>query len=202
MFIKCSVFVSASASSVQVSASTNESAGVPIYVYIIIAVVIILAIIIVAKIYMRKRKRKVASSAKEIYPKAQVLTTHQLIEEMNQRYMDADVNKRTKYKRKNPGQELHPQPNPPGPNTKIINKSDFVDHPPPMTEETDPAYPPELLGFSTENPQTGPEAPTLVEGETPPPVLNTQTKYADGTVPPPYPYKTPAEARAAGDYRV
>lgn len=147
----------------------------------------------------RNKKKRVGSSAQLITPSTKVLTTHQLLEEMNRRYVDGENNKRTKFKRKNPGQQYHPQPNPPGPNTKIINKSDHSQHPP--AADSDPALPPMFLGFGSEMPQTGPAAPTLVEGQAPPQNLNTPKPQLTGGVPSPFKYLTPAQARAQGTYR-
>lgn len=170
---------------------------------IAVGLVIVLIIISCTVVYCMNRRsaRRVGSSAR-LVPAAPMkkLTTSEFLAEMQRRYGDSVANQKPKIRRKTgPVKSEHPKPNPPGPNTRVININEHSDHPPPATDG-DPAYPPVFMSLGTVMPQEPPIAPTLVSDQVAPDVTRDTDMYK-GTVPPAFPYKTPAEARADGTYR-
>ena len=202
-----------------VKSSDEGDGGIPDYVYTSIAVGVLIFIAVVATIiiYCRSKRRVGVDTGKQ---KAKKRTTREILIEVNTASSKEKV-KGPKIKRKET--RYHPEPNPPGPNTKVINVNEQGPHPPPGQTDTNDVPP--LLSTKEKLPEkniapasTGTDDPrpgqdlngtgTQAPGPNVPPASteapNTNTYDPDVDVfmgqgiPPPFPYKTPAEARALG----
>ncbi|XP_052796369.1 uncharacterized protein LOC128228875 [Mya arenaria] len=186
-------------------ASEEEEEGTPVWVYPVIAVGVLFLLIIisgcVAVRMLNTRKRRVGSAARLVSPQKK-LTTHELLTELRGRYGSKDTSSKMKWKNAN-----HPQPNPAGPGVSIINRGGQSPHPAPGAfgpgaQLDNPAYPPMFLGAGgTSMPGNQPVAPALVQGsQGPSGYVASQMRVSPGTVPSPFQYMTPSEARDKGFY--
>ncbi|KAL4230151.1 hypothetical protein ACF0H5_010536 [Mactra antiquata] len=182
-------------------ASTSDDGGIPDYVYPIIAIaVIILISVIVFICFVNRHKRRVAAG-KEMPPKPKLKkrTTQQLLDELNSRYgSKLEESKRKQAKKQ---ANYHPKPHTTGPNVNIIHMGGTSPHPPPMPPPStdDPAYPPPYIGTGTDMPQ-GNLAPVLTNHSQMNPSVPVAPMSNQGSLPGPFTYISPAEARASGTY--
>ncbi|XP_053400770.1 deleted in malignant brain tumors 1 protein-like [Mercenaria mercenaria] len=174
------------------NASTEDSkTGVPNFIYPVIGIVVILIVIISMFIYLycKGKGRVGVGDAKASLKKR---TTNDLLKEMKTGSGTTEKDKQPKIKRK--GNKYHPEPNAPGPDTTIINIREQSPHPPPG--ETDSDIPPAFTGTESETPEQNiaPAITQLPNTDPSPP----EPDPWSALIPPPFPYKTPAEARALG----
>lgn len=165
------------------------------YVYPIIgiAVIFVIGTVVCSAIYFKANKTRVSAGIAK--PALQRRTTKNLLSELSSRHGPSEADKQQKSKRK--GNMYHLQPNPPGPNVNVIDIRGQTPHPPPSY--SDPAYPPEFIGVGTHAPG-GNIAPVLTTQFNIIPTAPMPDVATSSTIPPPFAYTTPAQARAAGTY--
>ena len=182
---------------------------------VIVGVIIIIIIGCVAYHCTKRQKRAkivspVVTSLTPVSkpPPLQKRTTQQLLYELQARYGSRELDKTPKPKRKTRNRmadyTFHPEPGPSGVSTVYSHPyPDYGTPPPPYSRgTTDPVYPPNFFEVSAHDAQLAPSPVKAPISQLPPTSAPPVSLFNNmsTTIPPPYSYMTPSDARKAGMY--